>query len=85
LILDVREEEEKANTSLPTAIAETGIPVLHIPLGQVGQRLGEIEQGGRIIIICRRGARSYQASLMLRAASFDNVEIIGGGLQAMVY
>lgn len=84
-ILDVREEEEAANTPLPRPVTESPAQNLHIPLDQVLGWCGEVDPHRRVVIVCQRGARSYQAAMALKSKSFDNVEILGGGLQAMAY
>lgn len=85
IILDVREDEEVSATPLPGSVSESPARYLHIPLAQVLGRCGEIDPHSRVVIICQRGARSYQAAMALKSKSFDNVEIVGGGLQAMAY
>jgi NADPH-dependent 2,4-dienoyl-CoA reductase/sulfur reductase-like enzyme/rhodanese-related sulfurtransferase len=84
-VLDVREDEEAANTPLPSPITASEARNLHIPLDQLLCRFNEIERDGRIVIVCQRGARSYQAAMALKSKSFDNIEILGGGLQAVAY
>ncbi|MEW5701770.1 MAG: FAD-dependent oxidoreductase [Candidatus Zixiibacteriota bacterium] len=84
LVLDVRQDEEVADRPLPDVMVESSTKTVHISLDQLARRLHEIERGARVIVVCQRGVRSYQASLMLKAASFENVEVIGGGLQAVV-
>jgi rhodanese-related sulfurtransferase len=82
LVLDVREGEEAEGETLPPGIFEAwGDPIL-IPLGELRERLGELDRGKRILVICRRGPRSYQAALILEAAGFEKVDILGAGLQA---
>ncbi len=82
LVLDVRETEEAAGEVLPPEMLEVcGDPIL-IPLGELRERLNELDRSKRILIICRRGPRSYQAALILEAAGFERVDILGAGLQA---
>jgi rhodanese-related sulfurtransferase len=83
LVLDVRQDEEAGNKPLPRSIVESRIKTVHIPLDQLARRINEIERGVRIVVVCQRGSRSYQASLMLKAASFEDVEVLAGGLQAV--
>jgi len=81
LILDVRETEEATNKPLPPSIADCGALILNIPLGRLRARLGEVGHDRKTVVVCQRGSRSYQAALMLRAAGFEQVKILAGGLQ----
>lgn len=78
--LDVREADEFENDPWP--FAEKHRPV-NIPLGDLRNRLNEITSDHKIMIICKRGPRSYQAALILKQAGFKDVSIIGGGLTAL--
>jgi len=75
LLLDVREPHEYQ-------IAQIGGTL--IPLGSVGQRLGEIAtyKNKEILVHCRSGARSQKAALELKAAGFTNVANVAGGILA---
>lgn len=77
--LDVREaqEYERVKPSLPPG------EVINIPLGILRDRLPELDRSRDIVIICRRGPRSYQAAMILEQAGFKNVQVIGGGTTAM--
>lgn len=72
-ILDVREtweyEEENLNGKL-------------IPLGELPQRLAEIEdwKEKEIIVHCRSGARSENAKRFLQSKGFQNVRNLIGGI-----
>ena len=71
-VLDVREDDEFAEGHVPTAH--------HIPLGQLENRLAEIEDGGRVFVICRSGARSTKGADVLFANGIDAVSVAGGTL-----
>ena len=75
LLLDVREPHEYQ-------IAQIGGTL--IPLGSVGQRLGEIAEykDKEVLVHCRSGARSQKAALELKAAGFTNVSNVAGGILA---
>jgi len=75
LLLDVREPHEYQ-------IAQIGGKL--IPLGSVGQRLGEIAEykDKEVLVHCRSGARSQKAALELKAAGFTNVSNVAGGILA---
>lgn len=73
LLIEVREERELAAYKAPGA--------LHIPLGKLRERLGELEKyrGGEIIILCAIGARAYTAARILAQHGFENVSVYPGG------
>ena len=71
-VLDVREDDEWASGHVPGAT--------HIPLGQLEARIGEVEDGGRVWVICRSGARSLRGADILFANGIDAVSVAGGTL-----
>ncbi len=75
--LDIREPEEIEAQPWPT-----DGQLVKIPLNDLRERLGELDKQTSIMLICRRGPRSYQASVILHQAGFEHVYIIGGGYQA---
>lgn len=76
LVLDVRENQEFAAGHVPNA--------RHIPLGQLGSRLPELEKfkGRPVVVVCRSGARSGRACAVLRKNGFEQVYNLGGGMTA---
>lgn len=72
-IVDVREDEEVAEGRIPGAI--------HIPLGQLAARAGELDRERPVITVCRSGRRSAGAAEQLEAAGFDTATM-GGGMVA---
>ena len=71
VFLDVREDMEVAAYALPNAI--------HIPLGQLRQRLDELDPAKEIVTFCAIGLRGYTASQILRQRGFPNVKVYPGG------
>ncbi len=69
-LVDVREAHEVAEAR----IAET----VHIPLGELGGRLAELDRSRPIVAVCRSGARSARATALLKAAGFDCHNMSGG-------
>jgi rhodanese-related sulfurtransferase len=52
----------------------------HIPLGELESRIDEVEDGGRVFVICRSGARSQKAADILFNNGLDAVSVAGGTL-----
>lgn len=71
-ILDVAEEIERTVSSIPDSY--------HIPLGQLRNRLGELQKDQSIIVYCSIGVRSYNAARVLMQNGFKDVKILAGGL-----
>ena len=71
-IVDVREDNEYAFARLPDT--------LHIPLGQIVNRLGEIDSGRETVVHCKGGVRSAKAIEALTRAGFSGklVNLTGG-------
>ncbi|MFA5861625.1 MAG: rhodanese-like domain-containing protein [Candidatus Thermoplasmatota archaeon] len=72
LIVDVREPDEWADARIPGA--------LHIPLGQIEARVGEIPRDRPVILQCRSGNRSAGATRALLELGFTNVHNLEGGI-----
>ncbi|MHA8066577.1 rhodanese-like domain-containing protein [Aquirufa sp. ROCK2-A2] len=74
-LIDVREEHE---------YDEFNIGATLIPLGEIADRLDEIEhlKNEEIIIHCRSGARSGRAQQYLESEGFTNVRNLIGGMLA---
>jgi rhodanese-related sulfurtransferase len=69
-IVDVRDADELAEGVIPGA--------RHIPLGQLRDRLGELERSAPVIAVCRSGRRSAAAADQLTAAGFTAYTMTGG-------
>ncbi|WP_026543551.1 rhodanese-like domain-containing protein [Arthrobacter sp. 35/47] len=72
-ILDVREDFEVAQGTIPGA--------LHIPLGDLGARLSELDRAVPVIAVCRSGNRSATAADALNQAGFT-ADTMAGGMTA---
>jgi rhodanese-related sulfurtransferase len=72
-LLDVREDEEWAAGHAPAAV--------HIPMGAVAERTGEIPGGQVVVCICRAGGRSLTVANVLAELGFE-VRNLTGGMQA---
>jgi adenylyltransferase/sulfurtransferase len=74
VLIDVREPHEYQICNIPAAKL--------IPLGQVPQRLGELDPNADIVIHCKSGMRSAKACGILRQAGFQHVRNMKGGILA---
>jgi adenylyltransferase/sulfurtransferase len=74
VLIDVREAHEHQICNIPQAKL--------IPLGQVSQRLGELDPASDIVIHCKSGMRSAKACGILRQAGFQRVRNMKGGILA---
>ena len=69
-ILDVREDFEVTEGMIPGA--------LHIPMGELDTRLGELDRARPVIVICRSGNRSARVAEALTSAEFTADTMAGG-------
>jgi rhodanese-related sulfurtransferase len=69
-LLDVREDDEWAAGHAPEA--------LHIPLGDLAARLGELPADNSLFVVCRGGGRSARATAFLNANGWDATNVEGG-------
>ena len=72
-VLDVREPHEYQ-------IVNIGAPL--IPLGDLPNRLGELDANREIVIHCKTGGRSQRAAEFLQKSGFKNVSNLVGGITA---
>jgi len=72
VVLDVREAAEFAFNHIPEAIS--------IPLGELEDRLDEVNKEKEIYVICRTGSRSDLASQKLAKNGFVNVKNVVPGM-----
>ena len=70
-LLDVREEVELMAFSVPGA--------KHIPLGQLRDRLTELDKNREVVVFCAIGVRAYNAARILRQHGFERVYVYPGG------
>ena len=72
LVLDVRENDERATGHLPSS--------LHIPLGNLATRIHELPTGATVIVYCQHGQRSLRAVRLLRARGYALTTSLSGGI-----
>ncbi|MBP5198235.1 MAG: FAD-dependent oxidoreductase, partial [Lachnospiraceae bacterium] len=71
VVLDVREQSER------NAWAPEG--TVHIPFGQVRDRLNELPRDKEICVLCAIGVRAYNVCRILRQNGFENASVAEGG------
>ena len=78
IVLDVREIAE-----LTTAgVKPEGFALVHIPMNEIPGRLGQLDPGRAVAVLCHHGARSMRVAMFLQANGFDTVANIAGGIEA---
>jgi rhodanese-related sulfurtransferase len=74
-LLDVREDWEIALAPVPSS-------VVHIPMGEISDRLTELDPNRETVVICRSGGRSAQVAQYLERQGFKSVFNLAGGILA---
>ena len=74
VLLDVREDVELSIAAIDGA--------LHIPMGQIPERIGELNPDQTIVVMCHTGGRSAQVATYLSQQGFPAVFNLDGGIQA---
>jgi rhodanese-related sulfurtransferase len=82
--VDVREAEEITDKPWPAELEHVREAKTDIPSGSSPERFGQLSRRVPTIVVCQRGSRSYQVALMLKRAGFENVQVLGGGLAALM-
>ncbi len=72
-LLDVREDWEVELAPVPSAL-------VHIPMGQIADRLTELDPQKETVVICRSGARSAEVARFLTSHGFRSVANLSGGI-----
>lgn len=69
-VIDVREDFEVENGTIPGAV--------HIPLGEIPNRVEELDASKPYILVCKGGVRSANACEFLADKGFDVTNLEGG-------
>jgi rhodanese-related sulfurtransferase len=69
-LLDVREEWELKVASVPG--------IVHIPMGEVPNRIADLDRDTEIVVLCRSGRRSLDVAKFLQQHNFRTVNLAGG-------
>jgi rhodanese-related sulfurtransferase len=70
MVLDVREDWEWEAGHIAESV--------HIPLGELGARVGELSADRLIVVVCRSGVRSQMAADAMLDAGWDTANLAGG-------
>ncbi len=74
-LIDVREPDEVEAGTLSGST--------NIPLGELPERVAELDSTRRVVLLCRSGGRSTQAAEFLTASGFTDVINLAGGMLAV--
>jgi rhodanese-related sulfurtransferase len=74
VLLDVREHGELAIAAVDEA--------LHIPMGEIPARLGELDPARPLVVMCHSGGRSRRVAEFLSANGFEHVFNLRGGIDS---
>jgi rhodanese-related sulfurtransferase len=69
-VVDVRERSEYVDGHVPGAVL--------IPMGQLPNRVTELEPGSRVYLVCASGNRSAAMTDLLSRRGFDAYSVAGG-------
>ena len=69
-LLDVRENEEIAIAKIQSST--------HIPMGQIVDRIDEIDKNKPVIVMCHSGGRSARVCVYLAENGYDVTNLAGG-------
>ncbi|MEK3887657.1 rhodanese-like domain-containing protein [Bacillus sp. FSL K6-3431] len=72
-LIDVREDDEVAEGMIPEA--------LHIKMGDIPERLDQLDKEKEYILVCRSGGRSGRVCDYLREQGYDVTNMVGGMLE----
>jgi rhodanese-related sulfurtransferase len=74
VLLDVREPFERDLAVI--------VPSIHIPMGEVPDRLSEVPRDREVIVYCHGGARSAMIAGFLESRGYKRVANLEGGIDA---
>ena len=78
IVLDVREPAEVRAAS----VKPEGFALVHIPMNEIPGRLGQLDPGRAVAVLCHHGNRSMRVAMFLQANGFDTLANIAGGIDA---
>lgn len=72
VLLDVREDDEWQRGHAEGAV--------HIPMGDVPARMGELDADATLYVVCHAGGRSQRVAQYLSRNGFEPINVTGGML-----
>ncbi|WP_411741366.1 MULTISPECIES: rhodanese-like domain-containing protein [unclassified Rhodococcus (in: high G+C Gram-positive bacteria)] len=72
ILLDVREDDEWQAGHAPDAV--------HIPMGDIPSRAGEIDNQSEVYVVCKAGGRSARVVEYLNRVGYEAINVDGGML-----
>jgi adenylyltransferase/sulfurtransferase len=78
LLVDVRGDEERAIATIPGAVP------IHLDLFRSGQAFEQLPRDRRVLIHCKVGGRSAEATRLALRAGFTEVASVEGGVLAWI-
>lgn len=81
VFLDLRAKEEIETISINL---NYHMPVLHIPLNELPDRLSDIPKDKIIGLFCASGVRIAIAYLYLKTSGYENITMLTGGFEALI-
>lgn len=70
VFVDVREPEEYREGHVPGAV--------NLPMGQLTERLGELDRARPVYVLCASGNRSSAMTEVLTEAGYEAINVAGG-------
>ena len=74
-ILDIREPFEWEQGTLPGATL--------ISMGEIPERISELDREDALLVVCRSGGRSQQVAMYLASNGYEKVANMAGGMKAL--
>jgi rhodanese-related sulfurtransferase len=74
VLVDVREDSERLIAKIDFGV--------HIPMGDIASRQGELDPEADIVVYCHSGMRSFQVCRLLEGFGFAKVRNLVGGITA---
>lgn len=84
-LLDVREADEvESEPSVGVYTGKNGLRFHQIALNSLSSKTGELDRNRPLLVICKRGPRSYQAMQILKREGFAQVYVLTCGVTAFL-